>query len=102
MVQYVFKINQIEINLFLTNPSKYMIMLRYHEALENLRLKKKRRKINKNQDQEIIGLIQIVNSPQVIIDCLIYVNDYGELEKKKKDPTALKEISNTYGEKEQI
>lgn len=38
MVQYVFKINQIEITLVLTNPSKYMIMLRYHEALEKSRL----------------------------------------------------------------
>lgn len=40
-------------------------------------------KHQKNQDQEIIGLIQIVNSPQVIIDCLVYVNDDGELKKKK-------------------
>lgn len=41
-------------------------------------------KHQKNQDQEIIGLIQIVNSPQVIIDRLVYVKDDGELKKKNK------------------
>lgn len=36
----------------------------------------------KNQDQEITGLIQIVNSPQVIINSLVHNNDYGELKKR--------------------
>lgn len=68
-----------EINLFLTNPSKYMI---HRDTIEK----------QKNHDQEITGLTRMVNFTEVIINSLVYANDYGEL---KRDPAVFKEISIT-------